>query len=186
MVVFVFVFVIIIILIIKVYYYILMNNFKKVIFSNKKGFTLIELLVVVAIIAILVSVVLISLSDARKRGNDAGVKSNLNTIRGVSELFYSNNGNSFGSTLVLGECPAHDVSATNMIQKDKTIADAITEAKKNGNGVAHCYSSSAKWSVAVGLKYGANTSWCIDSGGASKELNFSPDSAINSTTFSCN
>ena len=58
---------------------------------ENKGFTLIELLVVVAIIAVLTAIVLVSIDTAKKKGADASVKSNLDTIRQTAELFYSDN-----------------------------------------------------------------------------------------------
>jgi prepilin-type N-terminal cleavage/methylation domain-containing protein len=156
--------------------------------EKREGFTLIELLVVVAIIGILASIVLASLNDAKLKGNDAGVKSNLNTIRSVTEIFYSNNKNSYlpsgGATFSINTCPAYDVSGTNMLSKDKTIADAIVEAVKRGNG-SSCYNSKDVWAVAVGLKSNANASWCVDSGGSSKQEAFAPATAINTSTFSC-
>lgn len=162
-------------------------NFLK---SFSKGFTLIELLIVVAIIGILSAVVLASLGDARNKGADAAVKSNLGTIRGQSELFSLNNGNSFlpsgGSTFAIATCPVYNASGTNMLARDKNIADAIAEAVRRGGNGSRCYNSSIAWAVAVGLKTSATASWCIDSGGNSKQVASAPATAINGTTFLCN
>ena len=57
---------------------------------NKRGFTLIELLVVIAIIGILASIVLVSLNDARNKGYDTQIKSDISQTRTTIELCYDN------------------------------------------------------------------------------------------------
>src|ERR1035437_5643861 len=69
--------------------------------KRNKGFTLIELLVVVAIIGILASVVLASLSTARNKGNDAKVKGQLSSIRAAAEIHYSTS-NNYGASAQVG------------------------------------------------------------------------------------
>lgn len=165
-------------------------NFKKgLVLSLSKGFTLIELLVVVAIVGLLASITLGYLSSARKRGDDTAVKSNLVTMRSVGEIFYLDNGNSYlpagGSTFGIAACSTYDAAGTNMLSKNKVIADAIAEAIFRGNG-SSCYNSADAWAVAVGLKLNANTSWCVDNAGVSKEVASGPSAAINPSTFTCN
>ena len=154
------------------------------------GFTLIELLVVVAIISILASIVLVSLGASRNKGGDAAVKTNLNTIKSQAELFYSNNSDSFlpsvGTVFNINTCPSYDPLGSNMFSKDKVMASVITEAVVRGSGQSSCYNSSIYWAVAISLKTDANTSWCIDSGGNSKQIASVPENAINATTLSCN
>jgi prepilin-type N-terminal cleavage/methylation domain-containing protein len=60
--------------------------------SNKKsaGFTLIELLVVVAIIGMLVSVVMVSLTNARVRSRDAKRLTDMNQIKAGLDLYFLN------------------------------------------------------------------------------------------------
>lgn len=167
-----------------------MNESKRTYSLTKQGFTLIELLMVVAIIAIIASVILVALGDSRNKGADASIKTNLGTVRGQSELFYSNNSNSFlpagGSTFSIATCPVYNVSGTNMLSKDKVIANSIAEAVKRGMNGSSCYNSSTNWAIAVGMKTSATSSWCIDSAGKSKQVASVPSGAINNTTFTCN
>lgn len=58
---------------------------------NKKGFTLIELLVVIAIIAVLASIVLVSLNTARVKGRDARRIADIKSIQNALALYYDNN-----------------------------------------------------------------------------------------------
>lgn len=57
---------------------------------NKKGFTLIEMLVVIAIIAVLVSIIVPTVSNARDRANAATDAANLRTVLGVLNIHVIN------------------------------------------------------------------------------------------------
>jgi prepilin-type N-terminal cleavage/methylation domain-containing protein len=59
---------------------------------KKNGFTLIELLTVIAIIGILATIILTSLSTARAKGRDAKRISDLNNIKLALEEYYNDNG----------------------------------------------------------------------------------------------
>lgn len=132
---------------------------------KSSGFTLIELLVVIAIIGILSSVVLASLSTARERGNDASVKSNLNTIRTQAELYYMTTGsNSYGSqTWVSGAA----TSCTGGMFSNSTVAKALATADSaNGAGNVDCIAGSTYYVAAAALPSGGY--WCVDHTGVGK------------------
>ncbi len=61
-----------------------------------RGFTLLELLVVIAIIGVLASVVLVAMSSAKKRGNDARITSD---IRQMKLTLESNRGSDYSKDL---------------------------------------------------------------------------------------
>lgn len=60
--------------------------------KKSKGFTLIELLVVVAIIGVLATIVLSSLSDARARARDAKRVADIRAIQTALEFYHLDNG----------------------------------------------------------------------------------------------
>lgn len=60
--------------------------------QGERGFTLIELLVVISIIALLSSVILAALNQARAKARDAQILSDVRTLTTVMELYYDDRG----------------------------------------------------------------------------------------------
>lgn len=116
---------------------------------NKKGFTLIELLVVIAIIGILASIVLVSLNDARLKGYDTQIKSDIAQIRNAMEMCYDDNSGSYGTT-----------------------CDTVAELGVSTLTPPACSLDTAYAIVTTAAKYtiwadlcGAANDWCVDNAG---------------------
>ena len=60
--------------------------------NRKKGFTLLELLFVIAIIALLSSIVLANLANARQKAVDSRIAEDYIQLRNASEVYYSDHG----------------------------------------------------------------------------------------------
>ncbi len=150
-----------------------------------RGFTLIELLVVIAIIGVLSAVVLANLNTSRVKGADAAVKSNLAGMRSQADLYYSSNGDSYGTwnSGTKATCPVSVVAGS--IMNDNTIIKAIASALAAGGNGSSCQISGGTYAIAVGMKT-ANQAWCVDSNGISKLKTgvATPDLAI--TNSACN
>ena len=137
-----------------------------------RGFTLIELLVVIAIIGVLSAVVLASLNSARSKGNDAGVKANLNTVGTQAALYLSDNSNSYGTfnngtANTPGSCPT--TAGTGSVFLDGTIVKAIASAlvDAGAGGATLCVASGSTYAAAVSRPETVNsTYWCVDSAGS--------------------
>ena len=166
----------------------------------QKGFTILELLVVVAIIGILTAVVFGALNNARAKGADKAIISNLASVRSQADLYYGANTNSYGTfngnnvSGAAGNCPSisfapaitgqyqHSVfrdTLTGGMTFSVVATNAITEANKQSGGSesgtqrltnTRCATNGATWAVAVNLKTNSGRSWCVDSNGSAKEV----------------
>jgi len=133
---------------------------------RQKGFTLIELMVVISIIALLSAIVLASLGTSRNKAADTAIKQGLVNLRSSAELFYANNGNSYGATPLGGDCATPPLGS---LFDNANIKAIIAGIQKNGV-TPICHSSATAWAVSSPLKTNGTLSWCVDSKQTIKQI----------------
>ena len=97
--------------------------------KNEKGFTFIELLVSVTIVAVMMSVAVVSYANVNQRSRDSKRRADLETIRSALEICRANTGTYPASI------------TTNIICSDGAITLTATPADPINSGV-HVYSYS--------------------------------------------
>lgn len=142
-----------------------------------RGFTLIELLVVIAIIGMLSSVVLGMLSNARGKGANANVKSNLVNLRSQALIYYDGlNPPSYNSLCGNATITPFLTAINQMISPNTVVCQTVS----NGGGATNqqgyiVYAMFKNSEVIGGTTY---TGWCIDHLGTSKGLTATPSGTI--------
>jgi prepilin-type N-terminal cleavage/methylation domain-containing protein len=124
-------------------------------YSNR-GFTLIELLVVIAIIGILSSVVLASLSTARNKAKDAGIRSQMSSLRTQAEIYYSDHSNSYGTAGT--DCAA-------AVFSDSQIGVLKSKIETDSGHTMACNNTTSDWAAQIQLSGTSGVYVCVDSSG---------------------
>ena len=136
---------------------------------NKDGFTILELLVVIAIIAVLATISMLLISDSQNKSKDSKIKSQMASIRKVTEVYATANSNSYGATVT-------DCTSGMFANTTHDVAKFVTTANYPSGTTLSCRANSTSWAVSASL-FGGNY-WCVDSSGTPKEVS----SAISTTS----
>lgn len=130
--------------------------------KSTSAFSLVELMVVIAIIGVMSAVIMTNLNSARGKTANTTIKSNLNSIRAQSLIFFDDNNFSFGAT-------TNSCNALGRVFLYPPIRDTIIANNTIVNGT-FCAGSVSAWVIRSPLKVqeGNFTWWCVDHTGVSK------------------
>lgn len=145
-----------------------------------KSFTLIELFIVVALIGVLASVVMVSLSSARKKAQVSAVKQAMYYLINQGAI-YLNDHPSFAEVTTSPRigCYISSTFLTDTFFADNTPAQIIANIDKNGAPIACAISASGN-SFSLIASVGDNMNLCVDSEGAKVTAQY-----IDNTTGLC-
>lgn len=142
-----------------------------------RGFTLVELLVVVAILGILTSVVLVSLSTANTRGKDGAIQANLDSLRTQAQLYYNANGG-YGSNASLvndtGDCTANTAGTVFEDARVRQQVAATNFANSGGSVTCNVAAGGAGYAIYAALASSFTTYFCVDSNGVGMRTTTAP------------
>jgi prepilin-type N-terminal cleavage/methylation domain-containing protein len=133
----------------------------------KKGFTLIELLIVIAIIGILSSIVIGSLTSARKRGKAAAVRSGMRELLTQGQLYLDDHGR-FAAATTSARTGCYATSTATFLNDtifgDPHPVDMVNEINKQG-APAFCSITADGSAFSLIALVENNRSLCLDSNG---------------------
>ena len=125
------------------------------------GFTLVEVVVVLAIMSVIIAIIMVSMGESRKEGEDAAIKSALRELRSAAE-YYNDNNKTYD-----GVCDDADNTLANDGSHFERIENYITGYQDPG-GELKCLDSADGYAAIASLNLG--NCWCVDHQGSSKEI----------------
>lgn len=128
-----------------------------------------EILIVIAIMGVLISVALPALNVARDKGTDSSVKTSLYSLKAEGGIHYTDNGS------YLGICTINQKFLDVMTAAQGAVSGVVTIG---GLGDGECIDSDGDWAAWVNLKYSTTSAFCVDSGGASKDIPAQDSSSV--------
>lgn len=131
-----------------------------------EGFSLVELLIVMAIIGILSTIILTSVSNSRAKAYDSKIKQQLSSFRIAAEMYFLNQQpNSYGpSSADCGSGMFNNVDPSN-----GSPAIYIDPGNLPDPTQLACQSNDSEYALKASL-YSGNEYWCIDNKGSSRPI----------------
>lgn len=146
-------------------------------FKNYSGFTLIELVITITIVGVLSGVILFATTQYINKGKDSNISGNLSILIPAGEVYYTNNGNSYGNGSFTGFC---DVQESNVLKNSisqmpqRTLApnsSGCWNSSDNAPGVCcNVASDGQSWAACAPEFTDPQSAWCVDSRGVKKQI----------------
>ena len=140
--------------------------------TKQKGFTIIELIVVIAIIAILATVILFSITKYINKSKNASIQGALSGLIPTGEVWYDNN-NGFGYKDFCESSAIENVNSS-------TIFPSATPCEQDGKPAVCCsvdQSDFSSW-AACAREFSSEKFFCVDSIGHKEEITSGCDNNI--------
>jgi len=126
---------------------------------SKKGFTLIEMLMVVAIIGILSSVVMVSMSGGREKANRASAITTLSSVLSELVICQDDNGNlnAYSAGAPICTAAGHTAIWPNISKTGWVITAASRPAATNAEIATYTFSATKAGQTTVTCNYAKNS-----------------------------
>lgn len=124
-----------------------------------RGFTLIELLIVITIIAILISLSIVSFRGAVLRSKNTRIAANLAQIRKIAEKIFTYERNGY-----IDLCAIPNGGNLNSANDELDILQRDIQTLQGSGGRTYCYSNQNSYCLNIGLA-GGGQYLCVDSTG---------------------